>query len=111
MTIDDKDTTNVAVHPAELGFEDAFRQLAEIAERLEAGGLTLAEATARYELGMRLVQRCNQLLDSAELEITNLRDSYQRSTPGTSVSPVDEPPFFDDATYEDVGDDEESLPF
>ena len=35
----------------ELGFEEAFRQLTEIAERLEAGGLTLAEATARYEEG------------------------------------------------------------
>ena len=27
--------------PAQLGFEDAFRQLSEIAEHLEAGGLTL----------------------------------------------------------------------
>ena len=61
-----------------LSFEDAFRQLAEIAEGMEKGGLTLAEATARFEQGMKLVQHCNRLLDTAELEITQLRESYQR---------------------------------
>ena len=75
-----------------LSFEDAFRQLAEIAEGMEKGGLTLAEATARFEQGMMLVQHCNRLLDTAELEITQLRESYQRperpaafpSDPGSS---------------------------
>ena len=42
-------------------FEDAFRRLGETAEALEAGGLPLAQATAVYEQGMALVQRCNQL--------------------------------------------------
>lgn len=63
---------------AGLSFEDAFRQLAAIAEGMEQGGLTLSEATARFEQGMRLVQHCNFLLDTAELEITQLRESYQR---------------------------------
>ena len=53
-----------------------------LAEGMEKGGLTLAEATARFEQGMRLVQHCNFLLDTAELEITQLRESYQR--PGAS---------------------------
>ncbi len=59
-----------------LSFEEAFRRLSEMASSLEDGGLTLAEATGRYEEGMRLVQRCNQLLDEAQLKITDLKDSY-----------------------------------
>ena len=110
MSTDNAEPVHLPVNPAELGFEDAFRQLAEIAERLEAGGLTLAEATVRYEQGMKLVQRCNQLLDTAELEITALRDSYQRpATPGEPDVP--EPPYFDEAPYDDAVDEEDQLPF
>lgn len=60
-------------------FEDSFHRLSEMAEQLEAGGLTLAEATSRFEEGMKLVQFCNQLLNNAELKITDLKESY-RST-------------------------------
>ena len=59
-----------------LSFEEAFRRLNEMAESLEDGGLTLSDATARYEEGMNLVRRCNQLLDEAELKITSLKDSF-----------------------------------
>jgi exodeoxyribonuclease VII small subunit len=59
-----------------LSFEDAFRRLNEMAESLDDGGLSLSDATARYEEGMNLVRRCNQLLDEAELKITNLKDSF-----------------------------------
>ena len=61
-------------------FEDAFRRLGETAEALEAGGLPLAQATAVYEQGMSLVQRCNQLLNETELKITELKESYAGST-------------------------------
>ena len=60
-----------------LTFEDAFRQLSEMAAQLEAGGLSLADATARFEEGMKLVARCNTLLNTAELKITQLKDSYR----------------------------------
>jgi exodeoxyribonuclease VII small subunit len=59
-----------------LSFEDAYRRLGEMVETLESGGLPLAEATGVYEQGMALVQHCNQLLNQAELKITQLRDSY-----------------------------------
>ncbi len=95
----------------ELGFEEAFRQLAEIAETLEAGGLTLAEATGRYEQGMKLVQHCNRLLDTAELEITTLRENYQRPSAEDSSRNAAEPPFIDSAPYEDIEGEEEELPF
>lgn len=95
----------------ELSFEDAYRQLAEISEKMEAGGLTLGEATAQFEQGMKLVQRCNQLLDSAELEVTTLRESYQRPGVPAPAPDSEEPPFFDDASYDDAAGDEEELPF
>ena len=58
-------------------FEDAFHRLTEMAEQLEAGGLSLAEATARFEEGMDLVQRCNELLNNAELKITELKEAHR----------------------------------
>lgn len=97
--------------PAPIGFEDAFRQLTEIAESLEAGGLTLAEATAKYEQGMKLVQHCNHLLDSAELEITTLRENYQRPAASAARQGDGEPPYYDDPPYDEVEDEEEGLPF
>ncbi len=94
-----------------LSFEDSFRQLAEIAEGMEKGGLTLAEATARFEQGMKLVQRCNYLLDTAELEITQLRANYQR--PGVSAGHTNdsEPSFDYPADDGELYEDEDSLPF
>lgn len=95
---------------AGLSFEDAFRQLAAIAEGMEQGGLTLAEATARFEQGMRLVQHCNFLLDTAELEITQLRESYQRPAggyPGGSGAAGAEYP----QGYDGDDDETEDLPF
>ena len=100
-----------------LSFEDALRQLAEIAEGMEQGGLTLAEATARFEQGMKLVRHCNQLLDKAELEITQLKDSYQHpGAPGPGVPGASrdgfQPSAYDYPMDEDeVYEDEESLPF
>ena len=67
-----------------LTFEQAFQKLGEMAESLEAGGLTLADATTRYEQGMTLVRRCNQLLDQAELKITSLKDAYAQD-PGEAL--------------------------
>lgn len=62
-----------------LSFEDAFRRLGGLAASLEDGGLSLGEATARFEEGMSLVRRCNRLLDEAELKITTLKDAYTPS--------------------------------
>ena len=60
-----------------LSFEEAFQRLNEMAESLDDGGLSLADATARYEEGMNLVRRCNKLLDEAELKISKLKDSFE----------------------------------
>ena len=68
-----------------LSFEQAFQRLGELAELLDAGGLTLAEATDRYEQGMVLVGRCNQLLDATELRITNLKESYSQDSDDSDI--------------------------
>ena len=68
-------------HADSPSFEDSFHRLSEMAEQLEAGGLTLAEATSRFEEGMKLVQFCNDLLNNAELKITELKESH-RATGG-----------------------------
>ena len=83
----DSQQPDPAVETGSLSFEEAFRRLSEMAESLEDGGLTLAQATARYEEGMNLVGRCNQLLDEAELKITNLRDSFSPPAPEQEWDP------------------------
>ncbi len=44
--------------------------------RLEEGGLTLDESLALYEEGMKLAQRCQELLQQAELRITKLQEEF-----------------------------------
>jgi len=73
-------------------FEDSFLRLSEMAEQLEAGGLTLAEATSRFEEGMKLVQFCNELLNNAELKITELKETYQAADAKTGFHDFDDDP-------------------
>lgn len=60
----------------EMPFEEALRRLEETVQRLEAGGLSLEEATRLYEEGMRLARLCNELLANAELRISRLQTSF-----------------------------------
>ena len=77
---------------ASLSFEDSFHRLSEMAEQLETGGLTLAEATCRFEEGMKLVQFCNELLNNAELKITELKESYRSMGVQTGPDDSDDDP-------------------
>lgn len=56
----------------DLTFEQAFGELEMTVQQLEAGDLTLEEAIALYERGMRLAQRCSSALDAAELQVQTL---------------------------------------
>jgi exodeoxyribonuclease VII small subunit len=73
-----------------VSFEDSFHRLSEMAEQLEAGGLTLAEATSRFEEGMKLVQFCNELLNNAEQKITELKESYRSVGAQTGFDDLDD---------------------
>ncbi len=53
-------------------FEAAFAALEETVAVLEQGGLTLEEALAQFETGMRLSAQCEAMLNAAELRVTQL---------------------------------------
>ncbi|GAA0513412.1 exodeoxyribonuclease 7 small subunit [Saccharopolyspora subtropica] len=57
----------VAEHPevAELGYEQARDQLAEVVKQLEAGGLSLEDSLALWERGEALAAVCERHLAGA----------------------------------------------
>lgn len=59
----------------ELTFEQAFEQLEEAVQRLEAGDLPLAEALALFEEGTRLARLCERQLSGAELRVRQIAPS------------------------------------
>jgi exodeoxyribonuclease VII small subunit len=56
----------------EQSFEDAFQELADIVDQLEAGNLTLDDTLKLYERGRALVQSCQLQLNEAELRVLQL---------------------------------------
>ncbi len=56
----------------EKSFEDLYRELEETVRKLESGDLPLAEAVALFERSTALAERCNALLDNAELRVRQL---------------------------------------
>jgi exodeoxyribonuclease VII small subunit len=57
---------------AALSFEEAYDLLSETVGELEKGDLSLAQSISLFEQGMRLVGRCNDVLDQAELRVHQL---------------------------------------
>jgi exodeoxyribonuclease VII small subunit len=55
-----------------LTFEQAFAELEETVQQLEAGQLSLDESLALFERGQALSARCQQLLETAELKVQQL---------------------------------------
>jgi exodeoxyribonuclease VII small subunit len=60
----------------EESFESVYRELEEVVRRLDEGGLTLDESIGLYEQGMMLAQRCQSLLETAELRVTRLQELF-----------------------------------
>lgn len=57
---------------AKPSFEEAFRELEETVQKLDAGELSLDESVALFERAMDLVGYCTKLLDEAELKVRSL---------------------------------------
>jgi exodeoxyribonuclease VII small subunit len=68
-------------------FETSLGELEAIVERLEQGELSLEEALAAFEHGIRLTRACQQALDRAEQRVRILTD-------GTSNDPAEGAPQF-----------------
>lgn len=56
----------------DMSFEQAYAELTDIIDQLEAGELSLADSVLLYERGQSLSARCEQLLASAALHIRQL---------------------------------------
>lgn len=67
-------------------FEDAMAALEAIVALLDGGELTLDQSLDCFELGARLSNRCQRLLEQAELRV----ELVQRTLEAEAVS---EPPF------------------
>ena len=59
-----------------LTFEEALNRLEETVQSLEAGGLSLADATRLFEDGMKLARVCSEMLAAAELRISRIQTAY-----------------------------------
>lgn len=86
-----------------LSFEEAYRSLQEVVDRLERGNLPLEESVALFASGTELVQRCNDLLDQAELKIKSLSREFVPAAGG-----IAEPDGADDGYYDDGDEDDET---
>lgn len=56
-----------------LSFEEAYKQLTELVQKMESGQMSLADSVAAYEQGVKLKAYCEQLLKEAELKIETLK--------------------------------------
>ena len=56
----------------EMKFEESMQKLEEIAKELESGELDLDESMSKFEEGMKLSKKCNEILENAEKKITIL---------------------------------------
>lgn len=57
-------------------FEEAFTELRATVEALEAGNLSLEEATKLFERGMQMAKTCNELLSKTELQVSRLQRTF-----------------------------------
>lgn len=55
-----------------LSFEEAMLALEETVAALEAGSLSLDDSLKLFERGQQLAERCNDLLDGAQLRVEQL---------------------------------------
>ena len=58
-----------------LSFEEAYKQLTDLVQKMENGQMSLADSVVAYEQGIKLKAYCEQLLKEAELKIETLKVS------------------------------------
>ncbi len=58
--------------------EDSFERLDEILESLKSGDLTLEESFKKYEEGMRIVKKCQDMVDKAEKKLIVIENGSEK---------------------------------
>lgn len=74
-------------------FEEALKQLEQIAEQIEEGKIGLEESIGRYEQGMELVRYCREVLTQAENKIQQIQaraDGSPEAKPSQAAAPESE---------------------
>ena len=56
----------------EINFEDTMKKLENIANELEKGDLDLDTSVSKFEEGMKLSKKCNEILENADKRISLL---------------------------------------
>lgn len=70
-------------------FEDAMKRLDEITAELSREGVSLDDALALYEEGVRLARECNAKLEDTERKIKMLQVAPDGEISEKDVDPVD----------------------
>ena len=65
-------------------FETAVAQVEALIDRIEQGEIGLEESVAAYEQGVKLIQRCRGILDTAEQKIIELTEDADSAKGGQS---------------------------
>lgn len=55
-----------------INFENAMKQLEDIANELENGDLPLEKSVEKFEEGIKLSKKCNEILEKAQKKISIL---------------------------------------
>ena len=78
-----------AAADAPLDFEQSMKRLETIVEELESGELTLEDSISRYEEGIKLSRRLQQVLDESEKRIERLveKEGAPPSTEAMELAP------------------------
>lgn len=77
--------------PKTLTFEQALNRLDETVRVLEAGGLSLDEATRLFEEGTKLARISSEMLAAAELRISRIKTSYDQQIELVDEEEMEEP--------------------
>lgn len=76
---------------AEFDFDQAMRQLEQIADEMDRGELSLAQLQAHFEEGMRLAKLCEQKLTEVEqrIELLTTNEEGEIARKPFQLSPSD----------------------
>jgi exodeoxyribonuclease VII small subunit len=99
-TLEDMKQMETSADVTTLSFEEAFRSLQNLVERLEKGNLPLDESVALFERGTQLVRHCTALLDKAELKIRTLTQDFTPQDAGANFA--DEPEPYDATSFDEA---------
>lgn len=81
-------STTAASEAAEPSFEQSIEELDQIIQSLDGDAQGLEALVARYERGMKLLGRCQQQLDAAQLRIEQIS---RRAEGGPEAAPAAPP--------------------